>query len=67
MRVTRSIAAVNAIDRNLSAERYVVGSFWVKAPVKTKKTIPPAEQVTLAIIKHDLGKCRKAIAGMRSC
>jgi hypothetical protein len=52
---TARVAGVNAVDRDLLAERYVVGSFQVKIPVETKKTMLPAEETTLAIFKARLG------------
>ena len=52
--------AVQLVNRDLLAERYVVGSFQVKIPVETKTTMLPAEENTLAIFKARLGAMSRA-------
>jgi hypothetical protein len=47
-------AAVAATREDLKTERYVVGSFQVKIPVKTRKVVLPGEETTLAIFKARL-------------
>jgi len=47
-------AAVGPPREDLKTERYVVGSFQVKIPVKTRKVMLPGEETTLAIFKARL-------------
>jgi len=47
-------AAVATVNEDVHTERYVVGSFQVKIPVKTKEAMLPAEETTLAIFKARL-------------
>jgi hypothetical protein len=49
----RSTASTNP---RLRTERYIVGSFQVKLPVKTRELMLPAEETTLAIFKARLAE-----------
>ena len=48
------LTAVSGVAQNVKTERYVVGSFQVKIPVKTKEVMLPDEETTLAIFKARL-------------